>query len=98
MNNEPIHVEESALQDLRDSFATAGEEYKSNLSRLTALMQEITSGDIQGDPANDLLAKYEDKKEMFQKLADEVDKAQEAMGIETKSFQSMIGDLGAGMK
>ena len=35
---------------------------------------------------------------MFQKLADEVDKAQEAMGIETKSFQSMIGDLGAGMK
>lgn len=96
--NEPIHVEESALQDLRDSFATAGESYKSNLLRLTNLMHEITSGDIQGDPADDLLAKYEDKREMFQKLAEEVDKAQEAMGIQTKSFQSMIGDLGAGMK
>lgn len=96
--NEPIHVEESALQDLRDSFATAGESYKSNLARLTNLMQEITSGDIQGDPANDLLELYEAKKEMFQKLADEVDDAQEAMGIETKSFQSMIGDLGAGMR
>ena len=58
-----IHVDEAALADLRDALATAGEDYKSDLARLTALIQEITSGDIQGDPANDLLAKYNAKEE-----------------------------------
>ena len=96
--NEPIHVEESALQDLRDSFATAGEEYKSNLSRLTALMQEITSGDIQGDPAVDLLNKFEAKKDTLNNLAKTIDEAQEFMGIKRSDFSSMIGNLQSGMK
>ena len=49
-----IHVEESALNDLRNALETAGEDYKSNLARLQNLINEITSGDIQGDPAKDL--------------------------------------------
>ena len=63
-----IHVDEAALADLRDALATAGEDYKSDLARLTALIQEITSGDIQGDPANDLLAKFNAKEETFKRL------------------------------
>lgn len=93
-----IHVDEAALTDLRDALATAGEEYKSNLARLTALIQEITSGDIQGDPANDLLAKYNAKEETFKKLAQTIDEAQEYMGIQTQKFGSMISDLSSGMK
>lgn len=93
-----IHVDEAALTDLRDALATAGEEYKSNLARLTALIQEITSGDIQGDPANDLLAKFNAKEDTFKKLAQTIDEAQEYMGIQTQKFDSMIGDLASGMK
>lgn len=93
-----IHVDEAALTDLRDALATAGEDYKSNLARLTALIQEITSGDIQGDPANDLLAKYNAKEDTFKKLAQTIDEAQEYMGIQTQKFGSMISDLSSGMK
>lgn len=98
MAKESIHVEEEALTDLRDALAKSGEDYKSNLARLTALIEEITSGDIQGDPATDLLNKYNDKKESLNKLAETVDEAQEYMGIKTTKFGSMIGDLSSGMK
>ena len=93
-----IHVDEAALTDLRDALATAGEDYKSNLARLTALIQEITSGDIQGDPANDLLAKYNAKEDTFKKLAQTIDEAQEYMGIQTQKFGSMISNVSSGMK
>ena len=93
-----IHVDEAALADLRDALATAGEDYKSDLARLTALIQENTSGDIQGDPANDLLAKYNAKEDTFKRLANTIDEAQEYMGIQTQKFGSMIGDLASGMK
>lgn len=93
-----IHVDEAALADLRDALTTAGEDYKSDLARLTALIQEITSGDIQGDPANDLLAKYNAKEDTFKRLANTIDEAQEYMGIQTQKFGSMISDLQSGMK
>ena len=44
-----VHVEESALNDLKNALANAGESYKQNLARLTNLISEITSGDIQGE-------------------------------------------------
>ena len=93
-----IHVDEAALTDLRDALTTAGEEYKANLLRLTALINEITSGDIQGDPANDLLAKYNAKEATFKNIADTIDEAQEYMGIRTTDFKIMISDLSSGMK
>lgn len=93
-----IHVDEAALTDLRDALTTAGEDYKSNLARLQALINEITSGDIQGDPANDLLAKFNAKEETFKRLANTIDEAQEYMGIQTQKFGSMISNLSSGMK
>ena len=93
-----IHVDEAALADLRDALTTAGEDYKSDLARLTALIQEITSGDIQGDPANDLLAKFNAKEDTFKRLANTIDEAQEYMGIQSQKFGSMISDLQSGMK
>ena len=93
-----IHVDEEALKDLRNALETAGEDYKRELSRLKALIAEITSGDIQGDPANDLLAKFQAKDETFKRLADTVDEAQEYMGIQTQKFGSMISNLKSGMK
>jgi uncharacterized protein YukE len=88
-----IHVEESALNELRNSLATAGEEYKSELARLTSLIKEITNGDIQGDPATDLLNKYMAKEDAFNALARAIEEAQEYAGAKGKDFTNMITDL-----
>ena len=93
-----IHVEESALNDLRNALETAGEDYKNNLARLQNLINEITSGDIQGDPAKDLLAKFKAKEYVFKGLAQTIDDAEEYMGMQKTKFTSLIGDLSSSMK
>ena len=93
-----IHVEEEALNALKNALATAGEEYKSSVSRLTNLINQITSGDIQGDPATDLLQKFQAKEETLNKLAETIDEAEGYLGMQTTSFTNMIGDLKSGMK
>ena len=93
-----IHVDEASLNDLKNALATAGESYKKNLARLTNLVNEITSGDIQGDPAEDLLAKFQAKEDIFNKLAETIDEAEGYMGMQTTKFGNMIGDLKSGMK
>ena len=93
-----IHVDEAALNALKNALETAGQEYKSSLARLTSLIEEITSGDIQGDPANDLLQKYQAKQDTFNKLTQTIEEAEGYMGLQTTKFGNMIGDLKAGMK
>lgn len=93
-----IHVDESALNQLKNALETAGQEYKSNLARLTNLIEEITSGDIQGDPANDLLAKFQAKQDNLNKLAKTIEEAEGYMGLQTTKFGTMIGDLKSGMR
>ena len=93
-----IHVEESALNDLRNALETAGTEYKNNYARLQNLISEITSGDIQGDPANDLLAKVQAKDETFKSLQQTMDEALEYMGAQKQAFTGMISELSSTMK
>ncbi len=93
-----IHVDEESLNTLKNALTTAGEEYKENVVRLTGLIDEITRGDIQGDPANELLLKYQAKEETFRKLAETIDDAEGYLGLKTTKFTSMIGDLRSGMK
>ena len=93
-----IHVDEAALSDLRQALETAGEDYKSNLARLERLIGEITSGDIQGDPATDLLNKFKAKEEIFNKLAQTIDEAEEYVGIQKEAFGKLVSDLASGMK
>ena len=93
-----IHVEESALNDLRNALETAGTEYKNNYARLQNLISEITSGDIQGDPANDLLAKFQAIDETFKSLQQTIDEALEYMGAQKQAFTGMISELSSTMK
>lgn len=93
-----IHVDEAALNDLKNAMQTAGEGYKQNLAKLTNLIEEITSGDIQGDPAQDLLQKFQAKEDTFKNLANTIDEAEGYMGMQTTKFGNMIGDLKSGMK
>ena len=69
MSVERIYVDPMAVEELRSNLEKAGEEYKSQLARLTNLMNEITKGDIQGPMADDLLKKFEEKRNDFNSLA-----------------------------
>ena len=93
-----IHVDEAALDDLRRALEEAGQSYKENLARLTNLIDEIISGDIQGTPANDLLAKFQAKEDTFKRITETIEEAEEYMGLQTTKFDSMLGDLKSGMK
>ena len=93
-----IHVDEAALNSLKDALQTAGQDYKNSLARLTNLIEEITSGDIQGDPATDLLTKYQAKQETFNRLTQTIEEAENYMGMQTTKFGAMIGDLKSGMR
>lgn len=93
-----IHVEESALNDLRNALETAGTEYKNNYARLQNLISEITSGDIQGDTANDLLAKFQAKDETFKSLQQTIDEALEYMGAQQRAFTDTVSNLSSTMK
>ncbi len=88
-----IHVEEEGLVELRNALATAGEEYKENLARLTNLIEEITRGDIQGDVADDLLEKFRAKEDDFKSLQRVIDEVEEKVGAKGKDFTTMIEDL-----
>ena len=93
-----IKVDEAAINSLKNAIGTAGQEYKSNLARLNNLIEEITSGDIQGDPANDLLAKFRAKESQFRNITRTIEEAEEYMGIKGNKFDSMISELKAGMR
>ena len=85
-----VHVEEESLNDLKNSFSTAGESYKENYTKLTNLISEITSGNIQGDPATELLQKFEEKKEAFEKINEMINSTQEYLSGRTEQF---VGDV-----
>jgi len=93
-----IHVDEAALNSLKNALETAGQDYKTKLARLTNLIEEITSGDIQGDPAEDLLAKFQAKEDVFNKLTQTIEEAEGYMGMQTTKFGTMITDLKTDMK
>ncbi len=88
-----IHVEEQALNELKNALQDAGEDYKRELARLTSLMKEITNGDIQGDLATDLLQKYTEKEEAFNSLATAIDEAEDYAGVKGRDFASMLDEL-----
>lgn len=93
-----IHVSDQGLQELKESLARAGEDYKTKLKKLQNVMSQITSGDIKGDLADDLKAKFDAKEEIFTALAQTIDDAEEYAGVKGTKFVNMIGDTKAVMK
>ena len=92
-HDKDIHVTELGLGKLHDALEGAGEDYKEKLVKLTNLINEIVSGDIQCDPANDLVAKFEEKRDIFYKIAQTIDEAEEYAGLKHRKFDTMVGDL-----
>ena len=88
-----VHVDDAALQQLRSSLATAGEEYLADYNKLTHLVDEIKKGSIQGQVADRMVALYEEKKPTFDGVKDTIEEAKQYMGMKTSSFDTMVNDM-----
>lgn len=88
-----IHVEEDALNELKKGIATSGEQYERNLEKLDSIVEEIISGDIQGEVADTFKAKYDSKKDDFNKLKNALEEAKQVLGLRTEDFVNMMDEV-----
>ncbi len=93
-----IYADERALAQLKEALATAGEDYKRNLNRLTNLVRQITEGDIRGDLATDFKNKFEAKEETLKKLQTSIDEAESYMGMKREDLVSTVTNTQSEMK
>jgi len=93
-----ISVSDEELQNIINSLEEAANDYTTNLSKLTDLINQITSGDIKGDVADDFKAKYEAKRDTFNELKKTIEEAQSYMQDEKKEFNRAVSDTKAGMR
>ena len=93
-----IKASEEGINKLRSALEDQGENYKENLVKLTNLINDIVSGDIQGDPADNLVKKFVEKREMFNNIAQTIDEAEEYMGLKKTKFGDMLGNINSRYK
>ena len=96
MGNSTIVVSEGALNKLKNAIATAGKDYKENLAKLRALMDEITNGDIQGDLATELMNKFQARKDDFDQIQKMSDDAEDYMGMKGTQFNTTVSNIQSG--
>ena len=93
-----VVANESDIASLKEALATAGEEYKDNYARLESLIQEITNGDIKGNAADELVKKFNDKKDMLDTIQNSIDEANAYIEGKEQRFRSMMSGLMDNMK
>ena len=96
MGNSTIIVSEGALNKLKNAIATAGKDYKENLAKLRALMDEITNGDIQGDLADELRSKFLARQDDFKAIQKMIDDAEDYMGMKGTQFNTTVSNIVSG--
>lgn len=93
-----ISVSDEVLVNVIDSMTTATESYMENYKKLTNLMNEITNGDITGDPATQILNKYNEKEETFKNLYNSLETASGYMTDQKNKFGSMMSSLESSLR
>ena len=93
MMNDIVKVNEESLDRLRDALRTAGENFKSNLSKLEFLMDEITSRDIQGEIATEFLNKFKNKEAVLKNIERTINNAEDYTSNKLNKFNNLVGNL-----
>ena len=96
--NGSITASDEELQRVASAFENASNDYKTNFSKLSNLMDQITNGSIKGNLAEELRAKFEAKHDTFKALKETIDKAESYMEDEKTMFNNMISDESSGMR
>ena len=68
---ETIEITKEDIEKLKNQLETAGEEFKTNYNKLTALIEQIRRGDFTGEAADLFLQKYEEKKDFLSAMRKE---------------------------
>lgn len=93
MSGPIIHVDEGALNDLKNAFLNAGVDYKTNVAKMEHLVNQIVSGDFQGEAADLFLQKYQEKQDTFKGIIKTLEAAEDKMGLKTTKFNDMMSDI-----
>ena len=88
-----IRVNSADLKKVAADTDTALTAYKTNYSKLTAVIQEITNGGFKGELANDFLNKYDAKKDTFDGITKTLDTAEEYLTRQGTNFEKMMADV-----
>ena len=96
--NGQITVSEEELNAIASSLHDASEKYSSSFTKLTNLIQEVTTGDITGQVADDLKQKFDSKEETFKNLKTTIDQAEQYMNQQLKSFNDVAEGVMAEMR
>ena len=88
-----ISVSEEVLVNVINSMTAAVENYMENYKKLSNLMNEITNGDITGDPATQILNKYTAKEETFKQLYTSLEEANTYLQEQKNKFGTMMSSL-----
>lgn len=93
-----LNINEDAFRQLQNNIETAADEYQTNYRRLANLMSEITRGDIQGEPADDLLKKFEEKKGDFEAISNEIDTILDYIKNKYDEFEITKSEVSGGFR
>lgn len=88
-----ISVSDEVLANVIKPMTDAVENYMENYKKLTTLMNEITNGDITGDPAKQILSKYNAKEETFKNLYKSLEEANLYLQEQKNKFGTMMSSL-----
>ncbi len=86
------------MMELRMKYIDNADSYRSNLKKLEQIMDVLTNSDIGGQPAKDLLTKYEDKKPQFDAITQALNTCDERMGKKIDGFKNLISEISGSMK
>ena len=93
-----FQASDQSLDQLRKNFVETAESYIVNYNKLSGLMDAITRGDITGGIATEILNKYESKKDIFDKLKAELEKAVESSEKQITLFNNMYSNVEANIR
>lgn len=88
-----ISVSDEVLVNVIKPMTDAVENYLENYKRLTNLINEITNGNITGDPATQILNKYNAKEETFKNLYKSLEEANTYLQEQKNKFGTMMSSL-----
>ena len=93
-----ISVSDEVLVNVINSMTSAVENYMENYKKLDNLMNEITNGDITGDPATQILDKYNAKEETFKQLYNTLEEANSYMQEQKNKFANTMSSIESSLR
>ncbi len=88
-----IQADSQAFNTVANALQTASDEYRTNLARLTSLIEQITRGDFRGTAAETFKQKFESKQDTFNNLKKTLDEIEHYMEDQNTKFNTTVSNV-----